>query len=239
MWLATDRTTLKQLVGLDLKSALKLDAASVFGLLDKFDPAGLDWKKCWDGTEERYLLHQQVRLENANILLAWAQYVPNINIGINESPPNGQSQPYDGQSDQFLHLTFDFPLLDWGHRWRMADIASARKRQGQIDEIQRERAYGEQWLLQEQKYMLAQARLERSRKAAENAAKRLQTVEVAYRNGTADMVFLTDAVSRDLESRVQVLNAECELGLQKLAWMHMASRLGRHYLGQAGYEKEQ
>ncbi len=96
-----------------------------------------------------------------------------------------------------------------------------------------------EWLLQEQKYMLAQARLERSRKAAENAAKRLQTVEVAYRNGTADMVFLTDAVSRDLESRVQVLNAECELGLQKLAWMHMASRLGRHYLGQAGYEKEQ
>ena len=60
-------------------------------------------------------------------MVAWAQYIPDMSIQINNSPPAGQYQPVSGQEDTFLHLTFDFPLLDWGRRYRGVQTARMQK----------------------------------------------------------------------------------------------------------------
>lgn len=237
--LTVQRTRLKQLVGVDLNRSLKVDAKSVFKFLDLFKPDSLNWKNCWDNTEDRYLLRQQIRLEQANVMLAWAQYMPNIGIAVNENAPNGQAQPAEGQTDEFVHLTIDLPLLDWGHRWRMAEISGARKRQRQIDEIQRERDYRERWTGFEQELLLARARLDRREHAVQNARKRAESLEVAFKHGVVDRSALYDFANRELESRFAVLHAQLQLAECKLGWAHFASFISNHFLGKAGYQQDQ
>ena len=50
--------------------------------------------------------------------------IPSImSIALNNNPPAGQYQPTSGTEDTFLHLTFDFPLIDWGRRYRGVQTA--------------------------------------------------------------------------------------------------------------------
>lgn len=236
--LMAERFNLKRIVGLDSKQALKVDAKSVYGLLDKFNMDALNWQDVWKRTEDNYLLRQQVRLEQANVMLAWAQYMPNISFVINESAPNGQAQPANAETDQFLHITFDFPILDWGHRWRMAETAEARQRQRRLDEIQREREYGDRWEKMRQDLLLAQTRLERARISADNAAKRLQAVEIAATAGSgATYVEVADLAQQETEKELAMLHTARGCALARLAWIHEASGLSNHYLGKAGYEE--
>ena len=237
MQLTVERTILKQLVGLDLKQALKVDAKSVYALLADFDPARDDWKRCWEDTEERYLARQQVKLEQANIYLAWASYLPNINLYINESPGKGQSQAADARSDQFLHVALDFPILDWGHRWRDADKASLRRRQSRLDEVQRARDYEQEWEIKGQRLQLAQAKAERWKQTSKNIAARSEAMQIAFDRGSASFDMLADQKQRELDAEIAAVRADCEAAQTKLAWIHFASGLSRHYMGNAGYGK--
>lgn len=238
MELTLERTHLKQLVGLNLKQALKVDAKSVFTILASFHPQQLNWENCWEKTESYFLAHEQARLEQANILLAWAQYLPNISININENPPKGQSQPVDASSDQFLHLGLDFPFLDWGHRWRQAKIASERRRQRLLDEIQMRREYEENWLASEQRLMLAKARVENREQLAKTAEHRTEALEIAFLRGAVKMDILGDHLQRIMHARLNVVRARNAEAQTKLDWMHSAAGLASYFLGPAGFEKE-
>lgn len=237
MELTVERTALKQLVGLDMKQALKVDAKSVFPLIASFRPGELGWKNCWERTEARYLARQQVRLEQANVYLAWASYLPSISLYVNESPGKGQSQPADAEADQFLHVVFDFPILDWGHRWRQADMASLRQRQRRLDEIQNAREYEQEWEAKEQKLLLAKAKVERWRQTASNAARRSEAMRISYENGAASVDMLAEQRQRQLDAEMSAIRAESDEAMTRLAWMHFASGLSGYYLGAAGYDK--
>lgn len=233
--LTVERSNLKQLVGLDLKQALKVDSKSVYDLLATFDPEKDDWKSCWERTEERYLARQQVRLEQANVYLAWASYLPGIGLYVNESPGKGQSQPANAQADQFLHIVLDFPILDWGHRWRTADMASLRARQRKLDEIQKLREYEQEWGLKEQRLHLARAKEARWRQAAKNAAGSTEAMQITFEKGGASFEMLADQVQRELDAEMAAVRAKAETASTKLAWVHFASGLSNHYMGPAGY----
>lgn len=237
MELTITRTNLKQIVGLNINQALKVDSASILPLINSFNPADLNWQTCWDQSENHYLIRQQVRLEQANIYLAWASYMPGISLYINESPGKGQYQPPDGQADQFLHLILDFPLLDWGHRLRNADISAARQRQRRLDEIQRTREYEEGWLANEQRLQLAKYKIERQEQSIKNDLRRLETMEVSYKNGALPYNSLIDQNEKVVESQLTLAELESAENQLKLAWMHAAALLTKHYLGEAGYQK--
>lgn len=229
--LSLHRSQLKLLVGIDMTKALKVDPSGVYEVLAAFSPEQLDWQQCWEQTEERYLLRQQVRLEEANVYLAWAQYVPNISMVLNENPPNGQSQAAGAQTDQFFHLTFDFPLLDWGHRYRMAAMSGARKRQRMLDEIQRQREYGQRWVTMEQQLLLAQARVEQRKFAEQAAQKSADAMQVAFKNGTvalSDMIGMQQGAN---EKRLLALQAAYDAAKAKLSWMYFSSELSKFFLG--------
>ena len=234
MELTLERSRLKQLVGLNMEQKLSVDAHSVYDVLNRFQPQNLRWQDCWERTDDRYLLRQQVRLEEANIMLAWAQYTPNINIVFNENAPNGQSQPTGAKTDTFLHLTFDFPLLDWGSRYRKAAMSRARKRQRQLDEIQRQREFGQRWLRMEMELVLAEARAERRRHAVDSAARRHEAVHVSYANAAADMRTLAQFQQTELDRRLAALEAENAVASARLAWMYFSSELSTHFLGNSG-----
>lgn len=238
MQLTLERTKLKQLVGLDLKQALKVDTESVFSLLNTFNPEPDEWKKYWSGTEENYLLGQQVKLESANILIAWASYLPNVGINVNESPGKGQSQSADAQSDQFLHLILSFPLLDWGRRLRQAESASLRQRQRRLDIVQRTREYEQQWDEMEQKLLLARTRQERWEYALKKAERRTEAMEIGHRHGDVGIDRLVEQKERVLNDEMALTKAVTEVAQTKLSWMHLAAGLSHHYLGLAGYERD-
>lgn len=235
MNLMMNRTALKKLIGLDINLALKVDAKSVFPLLGSFHPERMDWEQAWKNSEDKYLADQSVKLETANIYIAWAQYFPNINIGVNESPGKGQSQPTNAESDQFLHMSFIFPLLDWGHRWRQADIASERRKQRRLEVIEKTRNYQQDWESQQQKNLLAEATVARWQQSLKSLAKRREGTEISFRNGGASLGSLTDMRQRELDAELSLLNAETGAAQAKLDWMAFASALSRHYLGEAGF----
>lgn len=232
--LALQRSQLKQLVGVDIAQKLDVDTRSVYAVLDRFNPQERSWQDYWDKTEDRYLLRQQVRLEEANIMLAWAQYMPNISLAINENEPSGQDKPYGGKTDTFAHITFDMPILDWGHRYRQASMSRARKRQNQYDEIQRQREYGQRWLRMEQELVLAKTRAEQQEHAVESAQRRQEAISIACQNGTADMSTLASFQQSELERRLAVVQARYDIARIRLSWMHMAGGLTHHFLGDSG-----
>lgn len=235
--LVDERDTLKKIVGLMPEQALKVDAKSVYALLEKFRPEELDWKDIWARSEDRYLLGQQIKLERFNVFLSWARYLPIVNININESPPRGQSQPRDAETDEFLHLYLTFPLLDWGEKLRDADMADARGRQRRLEMIEKERNFGEMWRKMERRMKIAEIREERARRRAANAESRKEAHEIAFANGEAsygDMAY----VSREHgDAAALVLAAARELAQARLSWMDAASFLTNYYLGDAGYIK--
>ena len=231
MELSLARSQLKLLVGIDVSKVLKVDPSGVYETLSTFIPQKYRWQDCWEQTEERYLLRQQVRLEEANVYLAWAQYVPNISMVLNENPPNGQSQAAGARTDQFFHLTFDFPLLDWGHRYRMAAMSGARKRQRMLDEIQRQREYGQRWVTLEQQLLLAQARAEQRKFAEQAAQKQADAMQIAFENGTVSLSDMLNAQQLANEKRLLAFQAEYDVAKAKLSWMYFSSELSRFFLG--------
>lgn len=235
MELTVERSTLKQLVGLDLKQALKVDSKSVYELLAAFDPEKDDWKSCWERTEDCYLARQQIKLERANVYLAWASYLPRVGLGVNESPGKGQSQSANAKADQFLHIGLDFPLLDWGHRWRTADMASLRARQRRLDQIQKEREYEQEWEIKDQRLQLARAKEARWRQAAKSAADSTEVMQITFEKGGASFEMLAEQVQRELDAEMAAVRAKGETASTKLAWVHFASGLSNHYMGPAGY----
>ena len=230
MELAMLRNQLKQLVGFDRDKRLDVDLHSVEKELRAFDPSSLTWEHCWKTSTERFLLMQQTRLHDAGIMLAWAQYIPNISLAINENPPKGQSQPADVPADQFLHLTFSFPFLDWGQRYRNAATSSARKRQSVLDMTIKEREYRDNWFTTADRLALHKNRLKQRELAAEHAQRRVKALTVAFENGQATFPEVVNAHQYLYNARQAVVVAREDLRKTQLAWMNLAQFFRNKFL---------
>jgi outer membrane protein TolC len=233
MELAMLRNRLKLLVGVDRDMRLDVDENSVEKEINGFAPDGLNWERCWEASTDRYLLAQQVRLHDAGIMLAWAQYVPNISFVVNESAPRGQSQPTGAETDEFLHITFNFPLLDWGHRYRNAEQSRAKKRQSRLDEVIKRQEFRQDWFTASDRLNLSNARLKQREHAVQSAERRLKAVTVAFEQGLSPFPELSSAQQALLDSRLAAAAARMERKKSILAWMRLAQTFHHKYLGAA------
>ncbi len=225
------RTQLKIIAGVEPQQRLTVDAESANGILAGFDGHALKWEDRWSCTEDDLLLRAQVKLGDFNIMVAWAQYVPDMTLQINNYPPAGQYQPPSGQEDTFLHLNFDFPLIDWGRRYR--DVQTARMRKAQaFHEMARKRTeYSNKWLQAEQRVALAETQLKLEKTRLDTAEMQYKEARISFDEGTAE---LPDMVSRQeaaTNARIAYIQAELDYRLAQLEWMYLANLLQERFLG--------
>ncbi len=226
-----DRTKLKVLAGVEPQQRLNVDTDNADEILAGFDGKNLRWEDRWPATEDDLLLRSQIKLSDYNIMLAWAQYVPAMNMWVNNSPPEGQSNPPNGAEDTFLHLSFDFPLIDWGRRYRGVQTARMQKAQAFHDLARKRTEYSNKWLEAEQKASLAQTELKLSQTRYDTAEMKYKEAKISFEEGTIEYPDLYEMESQMLEARIDLIQAELEYKLAQLDWMYVANVLQERFLG--------
>ena len=169
------------------KNSKTIDSKSANDILRGFNGKDYRWEDRWLVTEDNLLLRSQIRLGDYNIMLAWAEYVPDMTIRVDKNPPAGQYQPADGQEDYFWRLTFDFPLIDWNRRYRGVQAARMKKAQA-FHELSRKRTdYSNTWLQCEQRVALAETNRRLAKVHFETAEMRYKEARISFETGLGDM----------------------------------------------------
>ncbi len=231
-------TQLKILAGVDPRQRLAVDSGSVRPLIERFDGRRLNWEERWALTEDQYLLRGQIKLADYNIMVAWAEYVPNMTLQMNRYPPAGQYQPANGEEDTFLHLYFDFPLIDWGRRYRGVQTARMKKAQAFHKQANARTDYSNEWLQAEQNVALAETNLRLVRVQFETAEMRFKEAQISFNEGLTTLPVVTGAHEAMINAQVALIEAEKGLELAKLQWMFVSGMLQEYFLGQPAKEVE-
>lgn len=226
-----DRTRLKILAGVDPRQRFDVNTRNSDAILAGFDGGKLRWEDRWQLTEDDLLLRAQLKLADYNIMVAWAQYVPDMTLQINNSPPAGQYQPPHGQEDTFLHLVFDFPLLDWGRRYRGVQTARMQKAQAFHEMSRMRTAYSNKWLSAEQAVALARTELQLQETHFETAKMQYEEARISFNEGMIELPALEETRDKMLTARVALIQAELEYKLAQLNWMYVANVLQERFLG--------
>ena len=229
-------TELKILAGVDPQQRLNVDTQSAEGILKGFDGRKLKWEERWDKGEDDLLLRSQIKLADYNIMVAWAEYVPDMRIDVNNSPPAGQAQPVGGTDDTFVHLTFDFPLIDWGRRYRGVQTARMQKAQAFNQQARQRTDYSNTWLQAEQRVSLAETNLRLARLHQETAKMQYTEAKVSFDEGLSELPTVTDRQEALIQAQIGLIEAELEYRLANLEWMYVASLLQESFLGLPGGE---
>lgn len=225
------RTRLKILAGIDPQQQLKLDVQDASAILRDFDGRAIAWEDRWAVSEDELLVRTQVRLHDYNIMVAWAQYIPDMTIRLNNAPPSGQYQPARGTEDTFVHLDFDFPLLDWGRRYRNVQVARMDKAKAFHEQARMRTDFSNKWLQAEQRVRLAETSLKIAENRLETSRMDYKETEIAFREGLGDFPQFLLKRENVVNDNIQVIEAELELELAKLEWMYLAGMLQERYLG--------
>ena len=226
-----DRTQLKILAGVDPQQKMEIDTSSADAIIGDFDGKKLHWEDCWSNTEDEVLLRAQIRLADYNIMLAWAQYIPDMNISINQSPPAGQYQPPFGRDDMFAHLTFDFPLIDWGERYRGVQTARMKKAEAFHSMSRKRTSYSNDWLEAEQKTALAETEMKLQQTRYDTARMLNEELQISYDEGTTELPELNNSKKNLVNAKIAFIQAELAYKLAKLNWMYLANILQERFLG--------
>lgn len=226
-----DRTSLKVLAGVEPQQRLNVDTDNADDILAGFDGKALKWEDRWTATEDDLLLRAQIKLADYNIMLAWAQYVPAINMWVNNSPPEGQSNPPNGAEDTFLHFNFDFPLIDWGRRYRGVQTARMQKAQAFHELARKKTEYSNKWLEAEQRSSLANTELKLAQTRFDTAQMKYKEAKISFEEGTTEYPALYEMESEMLQARIALIQAELNYKLVQLEWMYVANVLQERFLG--------
>ncbi|MCD7982950.1 MAG: TolC family protein, partial [Desulfovibrio sp.] len=225
------RTQLKILAGVEPQQRLNVNTESAGDILAGFDGHKLKWEERWPATEDDLLLRAQVKLSDYNIMVAWAQYIPDMTIQINNYPPAGQYQPASGSEDTFLHLTFDFPLLDWGRRYRGVQTARMQKAQAFHEMARKRTDYSNTWLQAEQRVALAETQLKLAKTRFDTAELQYKEARISFNEGTEQLPVVADRQEAMVNARIAYIDAELEYKLANLEWMYVANLLQERFLG--------
>ena len=225
------RTKLKILAGVEPQQRLEVDTRSADSVLAGFDGHKLTWEERWPATEDELLLRGQVKLGDYNIMVAWAQYVPTMSIAVNNNPPAGQYQPVSGTEDTFLHLTFDFPLIDWGRRYRGVQTARMNKAQA-FHALARQRTdYSNHWLQCEQRVALAQTELKLAKTRLDTASMQFKEAQISFHEGIVQLPDMANKQEDMVQARIAFINADLDYKLAQLEWMTLSNSLAERFLG--------
>lgn len=231
-----DRTNLKILAGVEPQHKMDINTANADAILAGFDGAKMNWEDCWTQTEDDLLLRAQVKLADYNILLAWAQYVPNMNLSINTTPPAGQAQPPHGREDVFGHLSFDFPLIDWGRRYRGVQTARMHKAEAFHEMARRRANYSNSWLAAQQKVALEGTEMKLMQTRYDTAKMQYEELRISFDEGTSELPELSKSREAMIQAHINFINAQLEYKLAQLEWMYLANVLQERFLGQPAKE---
>ena len=229
-------TNLKILAGVDPQQRLDVDLQQAPAILAGFDGYRLKWEDRWAQGEDDLLLRSQIKLADYNIMVAWAEYVPDLTLQVNNSPPAGQSQPVGGTDDTFLHLTLDFPLIDWGRRYRGVQTARMQKAQAFHQQARKRTEYSNTWLQAEQRVSLAETNRRLAKNHFETAEMQYKEARVSFDNGLAELPDVATRQEEMIQARVSLINAELEYELATLEWMYVSNLLQERFLGQPAAE---
>lgn len=225
------RTKLKILAGVDANQKLNLDTSDAGSILAKFDGKKMNWEERWPLTEDELLVRSQVKLQDYNIMVAWAKYVPDMSVSVNNNPPAGQYQPARGQEDTFVHLTFDFPLLDWGSRYRGVQTARMQKAKAFQEQARLRTKYSNVWLEAHQRLNLAETSLKLAKNTLEVAEMEAKEAEINFREGIDPFPAVAARKETLITARIAYYQAELDFSIAKLDWMDVANSLQERYLG--------
>lgn len=233
-----DRTRLKIIAGVDPRQKFEVDTDAADDILGTFDGRFLKWEDRWPLTEDDLLLRAQVQLADYNIMVAWAQYIPDFSLRINNEPPAGQYQPPQGQEDTFLHLSMNFPLLDWGRRYRGVQTARMQKAQA-FHELARKRTeYSNRWLEAEQAAALARTELALQTTHFETARMQYEEARISFNEGSVEFPTMVQAQEAMVGARISMIEAELQYRLALVRWMFVANILQETFLGEPAKEFE-
>ena len=224
-------TQLKILAGVDPQQRLDVDTSSAEEILRGFNGRKLKWDERWTTTEDDLLLRGQIKLGDYNIMVAWAQYIPDMSIAIDKNPPAGQYQPASGSEDTFLHLNFSFPLLDWGRRYRGVQTARMQKAQAFHEMARKRTDYSNRWLQAEQSVALAETELKLARTRFDTAAMQFKEAHISFNEGIAELPAVADRQEAMVQAQVALIRAELSCELAQLEWMYLSTALQEHFLG--------
>ncbi len=225
------RTKLKTIAGVEIQQKLNINTKDADNILQDFSGEKLYWEDRWTVTEDELLVRAQLKLRDFGIMLAWAQYVPDMRIRVNNSPPAGQYQPSDGREDTFVHLDFSFPLIDWGRRYRNVQTARMEKALAFQEQARMRTAYSNNWIEAQQNVTLAQTSLKIAKTNLEVAQMEAKEAEINFNEGIE--LYPTLAVKQEalINARINFINAELDYKLAELAWMNVAGVLKERYIG--------
>lgn len=225
------RTNIKVIAGVDSQQKLNVDAASATTILAGFDGYKLRWEDRWPTTEDELLLRSQVKLDDYNINVAWAEYVPTMTLNIDKYPPSGQYQPSGGTEDYFFHFDIDFPIIDWGRRYRNVQTARMRKAQAFHETDRKRTEYGNKWLQAEQRVSLAKTQLNLAKTRFDTSQMQLQEAKIAFGEGIEQFPLVANCQEALTKAQIELIEAELEYRLANLEWMYVANLLQEHFLG--------
>ncbi|MBO4369491.1 MAG: TolC family protein [Desulfovibrio sp.] len=226
-----EKTRLKIMAGVDAHHKLEIDVASADGILRGFDGHALKWEDRWSTSEDDLLLRGQIKLADYNIMVAWAQYLPQMSFEINKQPPSGQAQPSGGEEDLFLHFNFDFPLIDWGHRYRGVQTARMEKAQAFHEMARKRTEYSNRWLQAEQAVALAENELKIAKTRFTTAELQYKEALIAFKEGIEEMPAVTTLHEQMANAKIALIEAELHYELAHLDWMYLANVLQERFLG--------
>lgn len=226
-----EKSTLKMLIGLDAKEELKLNVSSALAILQDFDGEKFEWADRWTKTEDELLLRGQVTLDDYKILVAWAQYLPQLTIQANKSAPAGHRTPTGGTPDYFLHFDFDIPLFDYGHRYRGVQVARMNKAEAFHNLAQKRTDYSYQWLQARQGVTLAGTKRNLAKTRLETAQVQFGEARADFENGIVEMPEFVFRQENRTDAEIAFNEAQLNYNLANLEWMYVAARLQEYFLG--------
>jgi len=222
---------LKTLLGLSSEQSLATNLQdSATAIFRGFDGRSLHWEDRWTLSEEYLSEKMGILLQDYNIMLAWAQYVPKISLELNTSPSTGQAQPPGGREDFFLHLNFDFTLLDWGRRYRGVQTARMNKAIAFQSLAEKRTRYENAWSQCRQGYEMAVTNRELARGSLRSAELEEQKTDIEYKGGELPLPKLTARKEAVIQARVSLIEAELAVQQAELKWMHLAGILEERFM---------
>ncbi len=225
------RTKLKIVAGVELQQKLNIETSDAESMFQGFDGQSLHWEDRWVVQEDEFLMRAQVELSDFGILLAWAKYIPDMSLQVNNYPPSGQYQPPDGVEDTFVHLTFDFPLIDWGKRYRGVQTARMQKALA-FQELNHARTeYSNDWIEAQQEFDLAKTSLKIAQTSLDVANMKAKEAEINFSEGIAAYPAVANTQESLIEARINYIQHELDFNLAKLKWMNLAGVLTERYIG--------
>ena len=225
------RTKLKILAGVDPNQRMDVDTRDAINIIKDFNGNVMDWESRWGLTEDELVIRAQVKLQDYQIMVAWARYVPDMTLHVNNNPPSGQYQPAKGREDTFVHLTFDFPLIDWGTRYRGVQTARMLKAKAFHEQARLRTRYSNTWVEAQQRMNLADTSLKIAQTTLDVASMEAKEAEINFREGIAPFPQLASKREALNAARISHIEAKLEYALAQLDWMDVANVLQERYLG--------